>query len=321
MKKKILLLLILILPFVVNAKTCDENKIKIESIKLESIEGNTKEKSEPLITGRKINLNLEMSKVGDTALYKVLVKNESEEDYLLDENSLIEETDYIVYSLETDENKILKPNEEKTIYLRVNYNKPVAATDFNNGVYQDNKNLQVNLSNNNDTVENNPYTNRNIILVSSLLIIIILGSIILIKNKKTKYIVLLLTLILPFSVKAICNIKLDVESNVTIVKTEQFNFKLVICKHTTIDDTFDFEEGMTVKEWINSSYIQKLIDKRSEELKTNPASSDYYVKLSDEEIAAEIREMVLTYIVNYITHDENYVIQPNDSFIYENALC
>ena len=73
MKKKILLLLILILPFVVNAKTCDENKIKIESIKLESIEGNTKEKSEPLITGRKINLNLKMSKVGDTALYKVLV--------------------------------------------------------------------------------------------------------------------------------------------------------------------------------------------------------------------------------------------------------
>ena len=182
MKKKILLLLILIIPFVVNAKTCDENKIKIESIKLESIEGNTKEESEPLITGRKINLNLRMSKVGDTALYKVLVKNESEEDYLLDENSLIEETDYIVYSLETDENKVLKPNEEKTIYLRVNYNKKVANSDFNNGVYQDNKNLQVNLSNNNDTVENNPYTNRNIILVSSLLIIILLGSIILINN-------------------------------------------------------------------------------------------------------------------------------------------
>lgn len=263
MKKKILLLLILLLlPFVVNAKNCDENKIKIESIKIESLEGNTKEKSEPIITGRKINLNLKMSKVGDTALYRVLVKNESEEDYLLDENSLIEETDYIVYSLETDENKALKPNEEKTIYLRVNYNKQVANSDFNNGVYQDNKNLQVNLSNNNDTVENNPYTNRNIILVSSLLIIILLGSIILIKNKKTKYIILLIALLLPFTVKAICNIKLDVESNVTIVKTEQFNLKLVFCSEW-VNDTFEFEEGMSIKEWVESSYIQKFIDTKT----------------------------------------------------------
>lgn len=321
MKKKILLLLlILLLPFVVNAKTCDENKIKIQSIKLESVEGNTKEKSEPLITGRKINLNLKMSKVGDTALYKVLVKNESEEDYLLDENSLIEETDYIVYSLETDENKILKPNEEKSIYLRVNYNKPVATTDFNNGVYQDNKNLQVNLSNNNDTVENNPNTNRNIIIVFSLLLLVLIGSIILIKNKKTKYIVLLLTLILPFSVKAICNIKLDVESNVTIVKAEQFNLKVVVCREW-VNDTFEFEEGMTVKEWVESPYIQKLIDTKSEELKTNPETSDYYLNLSDEEIAQYIRNEALNYIVDYITHDENYVIQPNDSLIYDNGLC
>ena len=320
MKKKILLLLILLLPFVVNAKTCDENKIKIESIKLESIEGNTKEKSEPLITGRKINLNLKMSKVGDTALYKVLVKNESEEDYLLDENSLIEETDYIVYSLETDENKVLKPNEEKIIYLRVNYNKKVANSDFNNGVYQDNKNLQVNLSNNNDTVENNPNTNRNIIIVSSLLLLVLIGSIILIKNKKTKYIILLIALILPFSVKAICNIKLDVESNVTIVKTEQFNLKLNLCSEW-VNDTFEFEEGMTIKEWVESSYIQKFIDTKTEKLKTNPGSSDYYLNLSDEEIAVEIREMTLNYIVDYITHDENYVIQPDDSLIYEADLC
>ena len=319
MKKKILLLLILLLPFVVNAKTCDENKIKIESIKLESIEGNTKEKSEPLITGRKINLNLKMSKVGDTALYKVLVKNESEEDYLLDENSLIEETDYIVYSLETDENKILKPNEEKSIYLRVNYNKPVATTDFNNGVYQDNKNLQVNLSNNNDIVENNPNTNRNIILVSSLLIIIILGSIILIKNKKTKYIVLLLTLILPFSVKALCNIKLDVESNVTIVKTEQFKLKIVSCDEW-VDDTFEFEEGMTVKEWVESPYIQKFIDEKIQEYHNDPEAGSYE-QISDEELATIVRERTLRYIVQKVTNDENYVIQPNDSLIYNNGLC
>ena len=320
MKKEILLLLImLLLPFVVNAKTCDENKIKIESIKLESIDGNTEEKSEPLITGRKINLNLKMSKVGDTALYKVLVKNESEEDYLLDENSLIEETDYIVYSLETDENKVLKPNEEKIIYLRVNYNKKVANSDFNNGVYQDNKNLQVNLSNNNDTVENNPNTNRNIIIVSSLLLLVLIGSIILIKNKKTKYIILLIALILPFSVKAICNIKLDVESNVTIVKTEQFKLKIFICNHTIVDDTFDFAEGMTIKEWVESSYIQKLIDKNIE--LANNSEESGFERETDEEIAQSTRRIIFNYIVNNITHDENYVIQENDTLIYENDEC
>lgn len=319
MKKKLLFLLLLVIPFMVNAESCDENKIKFESIKLVSMVGNAQEKSSATINGRKINLDLRMSKVGDSAVYSVLVKNESEDEYLLDESSLLEESDYISYSLEMDSDNVLKPGEEKMVYLRVNYNKPVAASDFKNGVYQDNRNLVVNLSTDNEVVESNPATGKNL-LILTLPFLILVGSTVLIKNKKTKYMLLFVAFTLPFTVHAICNINLNVESDVTIVKTEQFRLRIVSCREW-VNDVFEFEEGMTVKEWIESSYIQKFIDEKIEEYKTNPETADYYVNLSDEEIAEKIRNRTLDDIVSYVTHDENYVIQANDFLDYYSTEC
>ena len=126
-------------------------------------------------------------------------------------------------------------------------------------------------------------------------------------------------MLLPFTVKAICNIRLDVESNVTIVKTEQFKLKLFICTSTIADDTFDFEEGMTIKEWVNSSYIQKIIDKEIELANNSEVSG--YERATDEEIAQSTRREIFNLIVNKITHDENYVIQPNDSLTYVETVC
>lgn len=320
MKKELLFLVFaLFMPFMVNAESCDENKIKFESIKLESIVGNAQEKSSATINGRKINLDLRMSKVGDSALYSVHVKNESEDEYLLDESSLLEESNYISYSLELDSDKILKPGEDKLVYFRVNYNKPVAASDFKNGVYQDNRNLVVNLSTDNEVVESNPATGKNL-LILTLPFLILVGSTVFFKNKKTKYMLFFVTFALPFTVHAFCNINLNVESDVTIVKTEQFRLRIYGC-FQWVDDTFEFEEGMTIKEWIESSYIQKFIDEKIEEYKTNPETADYYVNLSDEEIAEKIRNRTLDDIVSHITHDENYVIQANDFLDYYSPLC
>ncbi len=216
MKKKLLvMLLLLLIPILSYAETCDESKIKIESINLSSLEGSAKEKSNPVIDGRNINLNLNMSKVGDSALYTVKVKNESDEEYLLDESSLTKESDYIVYSLETDDDKIIKPKEEKSVSLRVKYHKEVEESDFKDGVYQDNKKLVVNLSNGNNVTSNNPKTGNSFLMYISILIMII-GSTIVIKVKKTKYIVLLLTLTIPFTVNAICNYNIEFISNIEI---------------------------------------------------------------------------------------------------------
>ena len=157
-----------------------------------------------------------------------------------------------------------------------------------------------------------------LIIIISVLILVI-GSTIVIKNKKAKYIILLLSLSLPFTVNAICNISLNVESDVTISKTSKFYLKINSCRDW-VDDTFDFENGMTVKEWTESKYIQEFVEEKREELKKSE-EKDYYIKLSDEEIEEFIRKATLDYIVERITNDENYVIQPNDRFVYEVFVC
>ena len=76
---------------------------------------------------------------------------------------------------------------------------------------------------------------------------------------------------------------------------------------------------MTVKEWVESSYIQKLIDKNIELAKESEESG--YERETDEEIAQSTRNSIFNYIVNNITHDENYVIQENDTLIHEDYDC
>ena len=77
MKKRILLLLlILLIPFIVQAQTCDENDIKISTIEKGTNTGAVEEIQEPVINGRKIKLDLKMKNVGDSIEYKLFIKND-----------------------------------------------------------------------------------------------------------------------------------------------------------------------------------------------------------------------------------------------------
>ena len=78
MKKFILFLIILLIPFTVSAKdSCDPSNIEIQSIELENTTGNLEETSTASISNQKINLGLKMNVVGDTAEYKIVLKNNS----------------------------------------------------------------------------------------------------------------------------------------------------------------------------------------------------------------------------------------------------
>ncbi len=71
MKKYIIgILLIILMPFVVNAKVCDTNRITIESITLENKSDKVEELSGALIEGKNIKIDLSMFDVGDYAKYK-----------------------------------------------------------------------------------------------------------------------------------------------------------------------------------------------------------------------------------------------------------
>ena len=151
MKKLIIsiILLITLIPSIVFAEECDIEKLTIESIKINTKTDNVIEKSEPIIEGRNINLDLKMSEVGDSIEYEMIVKNDSNEDYELDKTTLSANSDYIEYTFDTNsDSNIVKKGETKKVRLKVSYKNEVAANLFQNGIYTDNKKLTVNLANN-----------------------------------------------------------------------------------------------------------------------------------------------------------------------------
>ena len=228
MKKFLLsiLLFMMFIPYIVNAETCDTDKITIENIAIESKSDNVEELSQATASGKKINLNLSMVKVGDNIEYKFVVKNDSNEDYELDKTSLNLNSDYINYSFETEDNSsIVKAKSSKTVYLKVEYKNEVPEDQFESGTYNDNKTMMVQLSNGNTINVSDTFKNPNTGVQSYILIILILllisGSLyVLLKKKKyTKFMILVIgtTIIIPISVYALCKYDIKVESNVTIV--------------------------------------------------------------------------------------------------------
>ena len=228
MKKFILpiLLFLMFIPLYVNAETCDTDKISISSITLRDKTENVIELDEATASGRNINLNLSMVKVGDNIEYKFVVKNDSNEDYELDKTSLNLNSDYINYSFVTEDNtNIVKANSSKNVTLRIEYKNEVPEDKFKSGSYNDSKTMMVQLSNGNTINVPDTFKNPNTGVQSYILIILILllisGSLyVLLKKKKyTKFMILVIgtTIIMPISVYALCKCDIKVESNVTIV--------------------------------------------------------------------------------------------------------
>ena len=75
----IILLLVIFIPFYVNAETCDQNKVSISSISIENKSNKVEEIEEAAVSGKSINLKLSMSNVGDNIKYRITVKNDSDE--------------------------------------------------------------------------------------------------------------------------------------------------------------------------------------------------------------------------------------------------
>jgi len=231
MKKCLLLvfLFIMFIPLYVNAETCDTDKISINSITAGEKSENVIELDEATASGKNINLNLSMVKVGDNIEYKFVVKNDSNEDYELDKTSLNLNSDYINYSFETEDNtNIVKANSSKAVTLKVEYKNEVRDDAFESGVYNDNKAISLNLSAKNAINVSNSIKNPNTRVQSYILILFIIflisitAYVLLRKNKYAKFIVLIIgiAIIIPISVYALCKCEIKIESNIYIVKKE-----------------------------------------------------------------------------------------------------
>ena len=125
MKKIMFYICLLFMPFFVLAEdTCNQDDIKIESIVLDSSNGNIEETSNPNTDNNQVNLGLKMNVIDDSITYKIVITNTSNQDYTFDKNSL--STDYVNYAITyEDGSDIVKAGESKVIFLTVNYsNKP-----------------------------------------------------------------------------------------------------------------------------------------------------------------------------------------------------
>lgn len=254
MKKYLLpiILFLLFIPLVVKAKTCDISKITIESIELDDKSEDVEIQSEATASGRNINVALTMSELGDYADYNLVVKNESDEDYELDESSFNISSEYINYSLSTEDNSnIVKANTSKTVTLRIEYKNIVPNDVFENRVYSVNKTMTFNLLNDQKEMVN-PLTKNGLLIfvVSAILFLSISLFLLLNKTKTTRYIVLLIgTLsIIPITAYALCKCEITIESNVTI---EQSNFFCLVHEKSAGDITEynEFTKGESIKDY------------------------------------------------------------------------
>ena len=100
----LLICLIIVFPIFVSAEECDINKITIISMEQIDIVGDTEVKSDPIYQDRSIKLNLKMYQVGDSISYNLVVKNDSNQDYMIDEDAFKTDSNYIEYSLLTNDN-------------------------------------------------------------------------------------------------------------------------------------------------------------------------------------------------------------------------
>ena len=312
-------LFVMFVPFLVNAEICEPEKVTIESIEISNKTNNVTEKSEPVIHGKIIDLNLKMKKVGDSIEYKMIVKNDSKEDYKLDKTALSANRDYIEYTLETkDDSNIIKSGEAKEVLLRVQYKNEVSDDSFVNGVYNDSKNIQINLSNKDTTnIIKNPKTGFQVYLIFFIILILSISLLMISKkNKIAKYMFIIIGIatMIPISVYAICKCDFKVNSSVEITKSPQFRIRIVNCGEW-IDDNYEFDYGMTLRDWVNSDYINPII----QETITRRQLSD------DEEtweyIKNEVKDELLYYFTRYMGYEEDYIIQPNDFLDHYSPVC
>ena len=216
--KKIFWLLVMLLSFPIFVKA--EENVVITKVELENKTDSTIVIEEPTFNIRKINFNLKFSEVGDYAEYKVTLKNNSDKDYEIKNENNYLDSEYIKYEFSYGDSNILKAKEEKSIYIKLLYNKKVSEEHFVDGKYILNDSVKLDLVNDSIVVKVPPthkgYSMFMVILgIFSLTISFIL--LILIKDEKVKTLLLICLLIIPFTVLALESISLEVDSKIEIV--------------------------------------------------------------------------------------------------------
>ena len=118
MKRLIVLLIILLIPFNVFAETCDPSGITIQSIEMIGKSDGSNELNSATANGTNINLDISFTKVNDYINYKLIIKNNTEDECVLDESMFNKNYKNVEYKISTS-NKTITAGSTKEIVLSV----------------------------------------------------------------------------------------------------------------------------------------------------------------------------------------------------------
>ena len=219
MKKIKYLLFILFLGLLMLPVVFAEGKIEITSVELDTKSDNTVINSEPTFSGLQMNYDVDFSRVGDFVKYKIVVRNNTDKDYELSKEELVNESKYLKYSYDFDD--ILKAKSETSIYLIIKYVNEIDDEKFINGTYVEDNTINVALlMHNNVNPNTSAFTSAVILLVISsfmLYFLIKFGR----KNSFVEYTtfgLLLGVVLIPLIAKAVEEYKLQAVVRVSVSK-------------------------------------------------------------------------------------------------------
>ena len=217
MKKIVSLIFILFLLILIIPKSFANNSsIEIESIELDSKSDNTIEFYKPTIDNMNLNFDLGFSNVEDNAKYKVVIKNNTNKDYYIDNENKFNDSNYITYTYDFPNNTTkIEKNSNITMYLTVKYNKQVPIETLSQGLYTENNSMSVDLS---DVILTNPNTYSNLIVFILIISILIILTILKIKKKQRIgfNVLLIVLLLIPITTYALERITIKAETKISI---------------------------------------------------------------------------------------------------------
>ncbi len=246
MKKYIVFILLLLIPYIVRAE------VKITNVE---IVGKTEglELSNPTFEGLKLNLDINFKQVNNFAKYKVTIKNDTKKDYEIGIDNEFSKGEYFKYEYSfKDENKVIKSNSERVLFLTVTYIKTVPQDNYKNGKFTENNNMVIDLSND----EKNPNTSVGL-YVLILIGILILSTVLIILIKKkmnTIPLTLLLLMLIPVSIYALEKITIELSTTITIVGSPK-ETRLFYCIQEPRNEgtaTINYTESMTWADYFAS---------------------------------------------------------------------
>ena len=257
MKKTLLLLgigLFFLFPFLVFAK---EDVRIVEASVLEKSE-HAKEVEKISYQQLSLSFKLSFQEVNDYIRYKVVVQNDSNKDYEI-QNTVdgFENSDYFLYQFDFDgDTNVVKAHSSRTLYLMARYMKEIDSSLYEDGKFVERKQMKISLAN--DNVGTNPYTKIPYAAIIIGVLATIIGVIISFNNKKylkMMYGVFLFGLFtIPFIGYALEILSLEVNSVIEVENVPEFCYYDDYA--TPKYQYFEYTPGMTMSEYLEDHDLE-----------------------------------------------------------------